>query len=104
MKMQINIDKKKSRGERGYQLMYESFTDIRMNKINVEAGLRTCPKEKKKGQAMVEYFLILMVIVSLTIIGVTNLLPKEEGEPGRIERATRNYYNRKMNMITGGSN
>ena len=52
----------------------------------------------KKSQAIIEYFLLLLVLAVLTIIGASNLL---DNERGKINRKVRNFYQEKVNQILG---
>jgi len=49
---------------------------------------------KRHSQAIVEYFLILVVVAILTIMGITNLMPK-------IHQAAEDYADDRISKIAG---
>lgn len=76
---------------RNTERMKDRLTQIEAERSKMRIGFI-------KGQALAEYFLILLVIVALTVIGVTSLLPKEE-DAGVIKEAANEFYKSRINKI-----
>ena len=53
-------------------------------------------KTKKASQAIMEYFLIMVVVVAITVIGASLLMPK-------IKTAADNYADNRISLIATGS-